>query len=284
MKRTLTIIIILTFNLNTLAQLTNGVVILPQPVFPSSSQTQQNAIAADSSGNIWVGYKFIGIGKFANGSWTVFDSINNGLLSNTVNAIAVDSNNNIWIGTKNGLQKFDGTTFQSFTTANSGLIDNQITTLFIKGNIIYIGTKAGLSIFNGNIWLSFNKANSSLVSDTITAIAVTTNNDIYIGTINGLSCRTLSGNWITYDSTTTEIENYITALLVDSNSIYIGTKTTTYKLFANTVISFKNFLNCNDDLNFPTNSFAKTSDGKIYFGNHTFPLYEGITAILKNIF
>ncbi len=264
------------------AQPINGVVILPDPV--TTLSLGKYAITSDKNDNIWVGYRNIGLGKFENGSWTMYDSINNGLLSNTVYAIAVDGNNNIWVGTKNGLQKFDGTSFQSFTTANSGLLDNLITSLFTKGNKVYIGTRAGVTIFDGSSWTSYTTANSGLVADSITAITVTDNNNIYFGTINGLSCLDTTGTWTTYNNTSAGIANKIGALLADTNSVYIGTGDASFKLSDHVVVRFESLFPCNENDKLGTNSFAKTKSGIIYFGYSTNLFYELKNGQLKKYF
>lgn len=282
MKPGLIFILFFIFCFDAFAQNTNGVIILPDPVVTGNKT--RNAIAVDKNDKVWIGYKYIGLGKFDNGNWTMYDSINNGLLSNTVYAVAVDANNNIWIGTKNGLQKFNGSTFQSYTTANSGLTDNLITTLFIKGNTIYIGTRSGVNIFDGSNWMNYTTANSNLIADTITAITVTDNNNKYFGTYYGISCLNANGTWLSYNNTTTGIDNSINALMADKNDVYIGTNITSYLLSNNIIKSFESLFPCNDGVSFRTNSFVKTSAGKIYFGYSTSSLIEYSNSNFRKYF
>lgn len=56
-------------------------------------------------------------------------SINNGLSQSVVNCIFQDSKGYIWIGTQNGLNRFNGETFDvySYNPADSGSISNLIT-------------------------------------------------------------------------------------------------------------------------------------------------------------
>lgn len=79
-------------------------------------------------------------------------SIDQGLSQSVVNALFQDSKGFIWIGTQNGLNKFDGYSFESFTT-------NPNDTTTISNNWIYsitedrdgnlwIATKGGLNKFN----------------------------------------------------------------------------------------------------------------------------------------
>ncbi|MEO8150952.1 MAG: T9SS type A sorting domain-containing protein [Bacteroidia bacterium] len=261
---------------------TNGVIILPDPV--ASMQKTRHAIAVDKNDNVWMGFKYIGLGKFANGNWTLYDSLNNGLLSNTVYALAVDAANNMWIGTKNGLQKFNGTTFQSFTTANSGLINDTISALYIKGNTVYIGTNAGLSVFDGSNWVSYTTTNSNLIGDSISAIAVTDNNDKYFATYKGLSCLAANGSWFNFDNASAGIDNKINALLADGNTLYVGANSTSYKLSNNIIQSFETFFPCMEGSNYGTYSFAKSSTDKIYFGYSLKTFYEMENNNLKRYY
>ena len=66
-------------------------------------------IAIDSSGNVWVGTQFSGIGKFNGSMCQVFNEENSQLPFNQWNdPIEVDPVGNIWVGTYGGyISKFD---------------------------------------------------------------------------------------------------------------------------------------------------------------------------------
>ncbi|HWS00715.1 MAG TPA: two-component regulator propeller domain-containing protein [Prolixibacteraceae bacterium] len=76
-------------------------------------------------------------------------SINNGLSQSVVNCIFQDSRDYIWIGTQNGLNRFNGETFDvfSYNPADSGTISNNWIYAIAEdteGNL-WIGTKGGLN-------------------------------------------------------------------------------------------------------------------------------------------
>ena len=76
-------------------------------------------------------------------------SINNGLSQSVVNCIFQDSRGYIWIGTQNGLNRFNGESFEvySYNPADSGSISNNwIYSIAedLDGNL-WIGTKGGLN-------------------------------------------------------------------------------------------------------------------------------------------
>ncbi len=81
-------------------------------------------------------------------------SINEGLSQSVVNCIFQDSKGYIWIGTQNGLNRFNGETFDvySYNPADTSSISNNwIYTIAedTNGNL-WIGTKGGLNIYREN--------------------------------------------------------------------------------------------------------------------------------------
>ncbi len=90
--------------------------------------------------------------------WRVYNT-DNGLPSGVINALETDSQGNVWVGTDLGLTQIgaDGEIAITLTTANSGLINNRVKSLFFddrKGEL-WIGTLDGLSrlqvnpVYNG---------------------------------------------------------------------------------------------------------------------------------------
>lgn len=76
-------------------------------------------------------------------------SINNGLSQSVVNCIFQDSQGYIWIGTQNGLNRFNGESFDvySYNPADSGSISNNWIYAIAEddGGNIWVGTKNGLN-------------------------------------------------------------------------------------------------------------------------------------------
>ncbi len=76
-------------------------------------------------------------------------SINNGLSQSVVNCIFQDSRDYIWIGTQNGLNRFNGETFEvfSYSPADSGSISNNWIYAIAEDHNgdLWIGTKGGLN-------------------------------------------------------------------------------------------------------------------------------------------
>ncbi len=76
-------------------------------------------------------------------------SVKDGLCQSTVKQIEQDDFGNLWLATNYGLSKFNGKSFETYST-NNGLPSNDITCLFYKNEKLFIGTRKGFCFFNGD--------------------------------------------------------------------------------------------------------------------------------------
>ena len=76
---------------------------------------------------------------------TLFNYTRN-LSSSFVQDVYQDRQGFIWVSTANGLNRYDGYTFQTFTSDNGLPIDNIICVIQDKSNLIYVGTSSGLYV------------------------------------------------------------------------------------------------------------------------------------------
>lgn len=76
-------------------------------------------------------------------------SIKDGLIQSSVKQIENDNNGNLWLATNGGLSRFNGRSFENYTTSH-GLPANDVNNLLYSGDKLYIGTRKGICIFNGN--------------------------------------------------------------------------------------------------------------------------------------
>jgi len=118
-----------------------------------------NHIIADHNDVIWgsLGSSFndiIGVVSYNNGEWALYTPENSGLIDNFtyINSIEVDHNDIKWIGTDAGVCRFDGETWTTFNTENSGLCNNKVNAIAVEtNNTIWFGTDNGVSRYTGEI-------------------------------------------------------------------------------------------------------------------------------------
>ena len=89
--------------------------------------------------------------------WTNYTtaSTSTSLCNNNVYAIATDAQSNIWIGTNDGLSKYDGSTWVTYT-APDYLGSNEVTSIAkdTDGNM-WFGTYGGVSKYDGADWIIY---------------------------------------------------------------------------------------------------------------------------------
>ena len=108
-----------------------------------------------------------GLAIFDGRTWTVYDTGNSGLPSDSASAFAFDKLGNTWICTYNlwaasggsGLAKLNGTNWTVYTTKNSGLpSDNIMAGTIDPGGHIWLATGAGVVRFDGQTWTVFRNS------------------------------------------------------------------------------------------------------------------------------
>lgn len=77
-------------------------------------------------------------------------NINNGLSQNTVHCILQDKTGFMWFGTKDGLNRFDGTSFKVFKFSPEGALKNNVFHHMLedKNGNIWVATEGGIYIYN----------------------------------------------------------------------------------------------------------------------------------------
>jgi ligand-binding sensor domain-containing protein len=185
-----------------------------------------NALAPDSSGNLWVGTS-AGLAKFSGTTWTMFTTAD-GLASNIVSALATDPAGNVWIGygtNGGGLQKFDGTTFVTYTPSNSAFPDLFVRDIAIDAaGVVWAATANGAAQQSGNSWISYT---TGLPSNNVQDVAIDpTTNNVWFATMGGLAKRSGSA-WTAYTTSNSALPtNSITSIMVDpAGDVWAGSGT-----------------------------------------------------------
>jgi ligand-binding sensor domain-containing protein len=176
----------------------------------NSSLTNQyiSVITVDPDNATWVGTQFAPF-KFDGNSWTDYFS-NAG---SNINDLFVSDDGDVWIGSPGyGLNRFDRvSTWTNYTPPSSG--NFQAGAFDKNGNVWYGGSN--LRRWDGSTWITYTTSDG-LPWNFITALAVDTNNILWIGTQSGLS--SYDGNSFTnyFDRNSGLTADYISDIDIDS--------------------------------------------------------------------
>jgi len=158
--------------------------------------------AFDARGRVWLGLNVGLIMIDYNGTLTDQSDDSDtvlvgGLPSAEVRSVAVDGQDNVWVATSSGAAMWDGASFQVFSTANSGILANNVYRVRVDASDrVWMLTESGLSIYDqvARNWTSFTPQNSGLIANvqsTVLFYSALTLNDRFglglIGTQGGLS-------------------------------------------------------------------------------------------------
>jgi ligand-binding sensor domain-containing protein/signal transduction histidine kinase len=123
-------------------------------------------------------------------------TINDGLSLSSVYNIYQDSKGFMWFGTEDGLNKYDGqniTVYGAHTDQRNLLANKWVEQIYEdKAGMIWIGSRSGLTRYNprkGNFTVLQHDPEDpyTLSNDTITAIEADLQNEIWVGTYQGLN-------------------------------------------------------------------------------------------------
>ena len=194
--------------------------------FYANQMDDITAIAQDANGTIWYGSSNQGIIGYVGP-----------LASMKVSAMACTKDGSLWVGSKqNGLTRIKNgeTTFYSTNQESKNkLIDDHINALCADatGNL-WIASNGGLQVFNPkmNTFSAYTRENGKLSTNNITSLHYTKNNNLLVGTSEGLIILKLSNSemiHLTGNSTNLKkfTNNYVTQVYEDSRGlIWVGTR------------------------------------------------------------
>lgn len=145
-------------------------------------------IAADQSGNVWVGYDgFCSVAKYshATNAWTTYNLFSLGQIScgsgSGINSIRVDNFNNVWICGRSGLAKYDQANWTFYSYLNTPLPQGDIADVAFDmlGNV-WVATENGLFKFDGVTWTLFNTSNSGMIGDYVYTLLTDDNGLLWV--------------------------------------------------------------------------------------------------------
>jgi signal transduction histidine kinase/ligand-binding sensor domain-containing protein len=185
---------------------------------------------ADREGALWIGTN-AGLVRWVNGKVERFPETDP-LATTSILALMEDREGDLWIGTETG--GLDVLRDQRFRTidARGGLNSDRITTVVEDADgTLWAGTQEDglntLSRYEGTdswrVARSF-KVNNGLASNVILSMAAAPNDDLWVGTPDGLS-RIRGDQVVTYSSADGLPDDFIRSLLIDADgSLWIGTR------------------------------------------------------------
>ncbi len=174
-----------------------------------------------NTSNIFVFFLFFVMNIIAQNNPLKVFTLDDSLPNTTITDIQQDAFGYLWMATNtNGITKFDGENFTTFTTKN-GLLSNNTNALVIKNDSILIGTKKGLSIKYKN---TFN----NIECPEVTTI-YTDKNTVFVGTVQGIYF--LKKDYLLPLKIIYAIDlNHINTIKFDNNFFWIGTKTALWRV------------------------------------------------------
>lgn len=121
------------------------------------------------------------------------------------------------MSTYDGLNKFDGTTWTTYTTLNSNIPGNDIGKIGIGyDNNIWIACNGlGMSRFDGSQWITFNTGNSPIPENDIRDICVDKSGTVWIANDGLISYN--GSEWNIYNTQALGLPRWVDKIAIDSS-------------------------------------------------------------------
>ncbi|MCE5248749.1 T9SS type A sorting domain-containing protein [bacterium] len=140
---------------------------------------EEIAIAPD--GKVWFrnGYNHIG---FYDGETWNYENLN-GLIpySYGLSAVYIDSNNDVWVGTDNGVSKYDGNSWHTFSVAEGFLPGGVNRIAEDHAGVMWFTSPRGIARFDGRSWTTFDTILGERL-EYVLSIAIDNDNVKWFGT------------------------------------------------------------------------------------------------------
>ncbi|HEX4966616.1 MAG TPA: two-component regulator propeller domain-containing protein [Thermoanaerobaculia bacterium] len=189
-----------------------------------------------------------------------------GLPQNSVTAVARTPDGYLWVGTQDGLSRFDGVRFTTFTPNNApGLASSAITQLLVTGDgTLWIGTGgSGLSRLQHGRFTTLTQRNG-LPDNRIEALLADPDGSLWIGTGRGLA--RWQGGRLAPAPIAGLPETVINALCRDHRgTVWVGTDAGAFRLTGGRAEPFTTRQGLSDDR---VHTLAADRDGALWIGTY----------------
>jgi len=159
------------------------------------------SVGVTSDGTLWFGTAGGGVASYQpDDGWCTFTE-REGLADNYVRAIAEAPDGGLWLGTSKGVSRFDGHSWQTFTSQSTdgGLPGDEVRHIWrAPDGSLWFATNQGAACYDGYHWQRYGKE-EGLPIDSVNAVWKGEGSEIWFGTSGGL-CRYDGTSWKTYVS------------------------------------------------------------------------------------
>ena len=228
---------------------------LVRDLLPPAPGGEQDAVAVDAQGRIWVGH-YGGVAVLAEGRWQ--EAPLDPACGRAVRDLACDPAGGVWVGTDAGLARYDGHDWRCYGAQSGlggGLVDSVLVDgqgrvwaghdkglsvlddqgwkhfpldaiAFVRGlvadaqgRVLAGSLYHGISLFDGEEWVPYADPDSGLPGDRITALAMDAAGRLWAGTRYGLAVHD-GERWITYREANSGLsDDRISALAVAGGAL-----------------------------------------------------------------
>lgn len=184
----------------------------------------------DGYDNIWLCTGFInsGLYKFDGNIWEHFTTSNSGIPVNYIDALLCDGNNT-WIAWYQGISRYDGVNWTTYTPANSNMSDETILDIKmdLSGNL-WLQHARGVEKFNGSSFEYYPCLFTDLI---INSMSIAPDNKIWMGcspdwniSSTGGMLTFNGGEWVHYDTLNSGLQdlNISPVYAEDAGKIWYG--------------------------------------------------------------
>ena len=201
------------------------------------------SIASDVNGNVWIG-SGRDLVRFDGTNWSVYGPADYGITAGFVGSVVVDGND-VWFSVPavvshsrtlpGALVRFDGTTWQLFTEANSAMPSSAIQGLALEEpGVIWIGAygywnlndgqfhSGGLSQLADSTWATYEVEMGQFPTDAIRSVAIDSSGVVWVGTNMGV-VEFFEGSWTVHDTSNSGLpSDEVLAIHTTTGGVWAG--------------------------------------------------------------